>query len=406
MEFFRENLLQILKSLGAEQQLQEGSLAGLLIILIVTLLGYLLARMVMVPSLHKLILASKTDWDDHLIANKTLEKLAIVVFWGVAYITLPILYVDSNPFESLLAKVLELLIVIQLTRVVFSLLTAINDIADSDPVGKKLPIKSVVQLTKLFLFFVSAILVISLLTNKSPIYFLSGLGVATGLVLLIFKDTILGFVAGVQLTANAMVSRGDWIEMPKYGADGEVEEVTLTTVKVRNWDKTVSMIPAYALVSDAFKNWQGMTQAGGRRIKRAVHIDISSVCFLDAQWLQQLKGNPLLTRYLDDKIQELELQQSDPRRRRLTNLGTFRAYLVNYLKANPNIRQDMTFIVRQLPSSELGVPLEIYVFCNDIRWPQYEAIQADIFDHIFAVLPEFGLRAYQRPSDSSFKSMT
>jgi miniconductance mechanosensitive channel len=228
----------------------------------------------------------------------------------------------------------------------------------------------------------------------------------TAVVLLVFKDTILGFVAGVQLAANQMVSRGDWIEMPKYGADGEVLEVALTTVQVQNWDKTITMIPTYALISDSFKNWRGMEQAGGRRIKRSIRLDVNSIGFMDQALIEHLMKVDSISKYLTSKQQEINAQNQhlssdltvNANGRKLTNVGTFRTYLEYFLKNHPMVSQEMTLIVRQLPADENGLPIELYLFCTDIRWAAYESIQADLFDHIYAVLPEFNLRAFQSPT--------
>jgi miniconductance mechanosensitive channel len=254
------------------------------------------------------------------------------------------------------------------------------------------------------------------LLDKSPVYFFSGLGALTAVLLLVFKDVILGLVAGVQLTANNMVRKGDWIEMPKYGADGDVIDVSLTTVKVQNWDKTVSTIPAHALVSDAFKNWRGMSESGGRRIKRSIHLDVSSLRFLKESEIKELEKIELLKDYFKGKRSDIGEKGLEVEKqglvapllngRNLTNAGTFRAYCLEYLRANPAIHKEgMTFLVRQLAPTDKGLPIEIYVFVNDIRWVQYEAIQSDIFDHLLASLPIFSLRAFQLPSDSSFSHL-
>jgi miniconductance mechanosensitive channel len=242
--------------------------------------------------------------------------------------------------------------------------------------------------------------------DKSPVYLLSGVGALTAVLLLVFKDAILGFVAGIMISVNEMVRIGDWIEVPKAGADGDVIDVSLTTVKVQNWDKTITTIPTYDLISGSFKNWRGMSDSGGRRIKRAIQIDMRSVRFADEALMAHWQKIDLLRTYLAEKQREIDMDNG--RRgtdlailgngRRITNLGTFRAYCIAYLKAHPKIHQDMTFLVRQLAPTEHGLPLEIYVFTNDIRWPAYESIQADIFDHLLAVIGEFQLGVFQQPS--------
>jgi miniconductance mechanosensitive channel len=245
--------------------------------------------------------------------------------------------------------------------------------------------------------------------DKSPLLLLSGLGAVTAILLLLFRDTILGFVAGIQIAANRMVNTGDWIEMPKYGADGDVLQVGLTTVKVQNWDKTISTIPTYALISEPVKNWRGMTESGGRRIKRSLNIDIQSIRFCDQDMLQEFSKIHYIKSYIQAKLEELQRFNSEQQvdttdlvnSRRLTNIGTLRAYMQAYLENHPDINQDMTLMVRQRPPTELGVPLEIYCFCADKNWVNYEGIQSDIFDRFLAILPAFKLRAYQRVSDKS-----
>ncbi len=274
-------------------------------------------------------------------------------------------------------------------------------------VSKRIPIKGYLQAVKIIINTVGAIFVLSILFDKSPLYFISGLGALTAVLLLIFKDAILGLVAGVQLTANNMVRQGDWIEMPKYGADGDVIDVSLTTVKVQNWDKTITSIPAHALVTDAFKNWRGMSESGGRRIKRSISIDMRSIRFVDEESLARFRKIELLRDYLDGKEKEVaaynEAKEVDDSElingRRLTNVGTFRSYCVAYLRDSEHIHQEgMTFLVRQLAPTDKGLPIEIYVFVNDVAWVKYEGIQADIFDHLLASLERFDLRAYQMPS--------
>ena len=231
------------------------------------------------------------------------------------------------------------------------------------------------------------------------------------MLILVFKDAILGFVAGIQLTANKMVARGDWIEMPDYGADGDVLDVSLTTVKVQNWDKTVTTIPTYALISNSFKNWRGMQESGGRRIKRSINIDVNTIKFCDEEMLARFGRIQHIAAYIEHKKEELAAYNQEQRAdlsslvngRRLTNVGTFRAYVAAYLRHHPMVNQDMTFLIRHLAPTEHGLPIEIYVFCSDIVWANYEAVQADIFDHILAIVPQFDLRLFQAPAGSDFR---
>jgi len=374
--------------------------------------SYLLVKRIVIKAMKVMSVRSKVTWDDTFVAHGVLEKFALLVPLLVIDILLPLFTVLSPFFTEVLGRLLSALLVILFIRGVYAVLNAIAEITDKHKATQRLPITSFLQLIKLFLFFVTAIITISILSNQSPIYFLSGLGVATGFIMLIFKDTILGFVAGIQLATNQMVTRGDWIQMDKYGADGTVEEVSLTTVKVRNFDKTITMLPAYALVSDAFKNWRGMSESGGRRIKRSLFIDIQSIGFLTKEESQRLSHIHLLKSYLADKsvdINTFNLDFNDDEQavnsRGLTNIGTFRAYLLAYLQQHPKIRKDMTLLVRQLAPTTQGMPIEIYIFTDETRWAFYEDIQADIFDHIFSVLPAFGLHAFQQPSGNDVQAL-
>ncbi|KXO07091.1 Small-conductance mechanosensitive channel [Moritella sp. JT01] len=375
-------------------------------------ISYVIVKRVVIKAMKVISARSKATWDDKFVAHGVLEKFALLVPLLVIELLLPLFSVWSPFVSDILGRLLTALLVILFIRAIYAVLNAIAQIADEHKATQRLPITSFIQLIKLFLFFITAIITVSILSNQTPIYFLSGLGVATGFIMLIFKDTILGFVAGIQLATNQMVTKGDWIQMDKYGADGTVEEVSLTTVKVRNFDKTITMLPAYALVSDAFKNWRGMTESGGRRIKRSLFIDIQSIGFLTKDELQRLSKIHLLKNYLADKsfdINTFNLDFNEDEQavnsRGLTNIGTFRAYLLAYLQQHPKIRKDMTLLVRQLAPTTQGMPIEIYIFTDETRWAFYENIQADIFDHIFSVLPAFGLHAFQQPSGNDIQSI-
>ncbi|ACE85490.1 mechanosensitive ion channel family protein [Cellvibrio japonicus] len=356
---------------------------------------------------------SEQLWRQALYKNRLFNRIALV-FQGV------ILYVQANiwlaPDSDALAFIqilTELWILLFALLSLFALLNALEEIFMPTSIGRRMPLRGISQSIKLIAALVAIIFGISLVIDKSPLILFSGLGAMTAVLLLVFKDAILGFVAGIQLAANNMLSLGDWLEMPKYGADGDVIDISLTTVKVRNWDNTITTVPAYALISDSFKNWRGMSESGGRRIKRAVYIDATSVKFLQQEDIQRLRRAALLSDYIEEKIRDIEAdnQQSGidleypVNGRRLTNLGTFRAYLSAYLRNHKNIHKGMTQMVRQLEPKAEGIPLEVYAFSNDTSWANYERIQADIFDHIFAVIPEFGLRVYQSPSGYDMQHM-
>ncbi len=329
---------------------------------------------------------------------------------GVVFIGYPMVH-------GMVEMVVNLYLVCITLWVLDSIIDTTYKLSLGSVISSKLPIKGICQAVKVVIYVTGVIFMLSILLEKSPLYFFSGLGALTAVLLLVFKDVILGLVAGIQLTANNMVRRGDWIEMPKYGADGDVVDVSLTTIKVQNFDKTITTIPSYALVSDAFKNWRGMSESGGRRIKRCIQLDLSSIRFLTEEEIEELEKIELLNGYLTIKRKEIgerglhvgEVGMAAPllNARNLTNSGTFRAYCLEYLRAHPSIhKKNMTFLVRQLAPTEKGLPLEIYVFVNDVRWVHYEGIQSDIFDHLLACLPIFDLRAYQMPSDASFSKIS
>ncbi|MBB1268449.1 mechanosensitive ion channel family protein [Shewanella sp. SR44-3] len=403
-----------LQELGINSQPTDIFATGVLITLclFVAMVAYFLVKRVVIQAVNIMIHRSKATWDDIFMRFRVLEKLAILVPAIVLNLFIPVALKEQGVMAQFIDRLLNMVLAILVIRAIYAALDAINEIADINLVNRRLPVKSFVQLTKLFLFFIGLIICVSILANQSPVYFLSGLGVATGFVMLVFRDTILGFVAGIQLAANRMVSKGDWIQMDKYGADGAVEEVSLNTVKVRNWDNTITMIPAYALVSDAFKNWRGMSESGGRRIKRSVNIDVNSIKFLtDDERIRLGKVNHL-KEYLPkifSEINEANASVSDidmpVNGRRLTNVGTFRAYLQQYLNHHEKVHKGMTLMVRQLAPTTEGLPIELYIFTNDVRWTYYETIQADIFDHVFAILPEFGLRAFQNPTGNDLRSL-
>ena len=314
---------------------------------------------------------------------------------------------------TFLENLTQTYMVLVVLLVIDAVLNALLEIYQTLPVSKGRNIKGIVQVFKIIFYFIGILVIITIFTEKDMGGLLTGLGAMAAVLMLVFRDTILGLVASVQLSANKMVSIGDWIAMPKYGADGDVIDINLTSVKVQNWDKTIASIPTYALVTDSFNNWKGMEDSGGRRIKRSLNIDMSSVSFLSREQIDKFRSYNLLKDYIETKEKEIEeynkAQKVDDtvvtNGRRMTNLGTFRAYLENYLHKHPMIHQEMTFLVRHLQPTEKGLPVEIYVFSKDQAWARYEGIQADIFDHILAILPEFGLRVFQNPTGSDFSKL-
>ena len=352
-----------------------------------------------------------TNWRQALVRNKLLSRLALTAQGMILEVQASI-WLDSGSETLVLITVLSQLWVLLYGLLSgFSLLDTIEAVMQNNGFGKQAPVRGLFQSLKLAASVLAVILALSMISGKSPLLLLSGLGAMTAILLLVFKDPILGFVAGIQLSANKMLMLGDWLEMPKYGADGAVIEMNLTTVKVRNWDNTITSIPAYALISDSFKNWRGMSESGGRRIKRSIFIDASSVRFLQQSDIVQLEKSLLLKSYFEQKLPEIEVfnQSLDLscalNGRRLTNLGTLRAYLTAFLQQHPDIHPQMTQMVRQLAPEPTGIPLEIYAFCSDTAWLHYEAVQADIFDHVFAVITEFDLRVYQQPSGYDLRQL-
>lgn len=404
----------IQKSLGVETLYAEYAYVGLalLAILMIGWLANLLVKRFLLGVVRSIAKKTRTKLSEYLLEESFFLRLSHL---APAFVigALSDLVFSSYP---VVAGLIEVLINLYLVAIALWVLDAIIDtfymLYEESAFSTKLPLKGICQAIKIVVNVTGVIFILSILLNKSPLYFFSGLGALTAVLLLVFKDVILGLVAGIQLAANNMVRKGDWVEMPKYGADGDVIDVALTTVKIQNWDKTITTIPAHALVSDAFKNWRGMSESGGRRIKRSINLDLSSVCFLKESEIAELESIDLLKKYLSEKrteigeegmqVEEHGLAAPLLNGRNLTNSGTFRAYCIEYLRAHPGIHQQgMTFLVRQLAPTEKGLPIEIYVFVNDVRWVHYEGIQSDIFDHLLASLPVFGLRAFQLPSDSS-----
>ncbi|WP_068829805.1 mechanosensitive ion channel family protein [Pseudomonas sp. BMS12] len=310
---------------------------------------------------------------------------------------------------SVVVNVASAFIVLTVALAISALLDIINTLYQLRRDAHLRPIKGYLQVVKIAVFAIATILIIASLIDRSPLILLSGLGAMAAVLLLIFQDTLLSLVASVQISSNDIIRVGDWVEMPQLNADGDVIDIALHTVKVQNWDKTISTIPTKRFITDAFKNWRGMEESGGRRIKRCLHLDQNSVHFLSAEQQDELRGVELLTDYLNDKQAELlasNAERNDPRNtRRLTNLGTFRAYVERYLRQHPGIHQQMTLMTRQLQPGADGLPLEIYCFTNTTTWLAYEGIQADIFDHLLAILPAFGLRVFQNPSGVDFRAL-
>ncbi len=379
------------------------------IILAASWLSYLFAGRIILGTLRKIFKQTETQLDDMLIEQGVLKRLAFGVPLLVVY-----LFSDLFPdYSHVIQQGLSALMVVIITLVVNAALDTVNKIYSKSTYARQLNIKSYLQISKLILNILAGIVVISILIDKSPIYLLSGLGALTAVLLLVFKDTILSFVASIQIHSNDLFKIGDWLEAPQFGADGDVIDIALHAVKIQNWDKTISIIPAHKLIDSSFKNWRGMSDSGGRRIKRAIYIDQTSIQFCDEAMINRFKSIELLAPHLRSKIAEIEASNTGKNvnmetlvnGRRLTNIGSFRAYIETYLKSHPMIHDKHTFLVRQLAPSEMGLPIEIYVFTNVTDWIAYESIQSDIFDHLLAVLTEFDLQVFQNPTGKNFEHL-
>ena len=385
------------------------TVAGLAVLVLVAWIANWLTRRVLLVVVGRLAKASPSKWDDAIMGRRVLARLAnvvpaLVMLGGIALVPGIPAWLDLVVHNVALAYV-----ALTVAMSIGNLLNALNDIYEqTSRHAVQRPIKGYLQLLKIGVYVVAIVLMVAALIGKSPLVLLTGLGAMTAVLMLVFKDTILSLVASVQLSSNDMLRVGDWIEMPSQNADGDVIDISLHTVKVQNWDKTISTIPTWALISESYRNWRGMSDSGGRRIKRSLLLDQKSVRFLEPEERARLRRFALIDDYLDKQKAELadynaklEAAGKDPvNNRRATNLGTFRAYVNAYLRAHPGVNQDMTLLVRQQDPTPTGLPLEVYCFSADVRWAAYENLSGDIFDHLLAVLPEFGLRVFQSSSDA------
>jgi miniconductance mechanosensitive channel len=386
-------------------------LVGCLIILIISSIGYYLAKYQVLVFVHKLVMKTKNTWDDLLSDHNVFSRFAFLIPLLLLLFLTPIFLPVGTILSTSLTVLAKIALSFQIARSVSAILNVIRSLYQRKASERYLPLSSTIQVIKLVIYLVATILAISFILDKSPIYLLSGLGALTAVLLLVFQDTIKGLVASIQISANKMVAPGDWIEIPNYGADGDVIDIGLNTVKVKNFDNTVTTVPTYALINGSFKNWRGMLNSGGRRIKRTIILDINSIAFYQNGQIEKLKEISLLKDYLQKKSDEItsslqanNLPGDNINSRQLTNVGTFRAYMEAYLHSHEKIHHNMTCMVRQLAATEAGLPLEVYCFSNDQNWQNYEGIQADIFDHLFAMIPIFNLRVFQHPTGHDWHS--
>lgn len=378
---------------------------GCLIILIISSIGYYLAKYQVLVFVHNVVMKTKNTWDDLLLEHNVFSRFAFLIPLLLLLFLTPIFLPAETMLSTFIIVLAKIALSFQIARSVSAILNVIRSLYQRKARERYLPLSSTIQVIKLVIYLVATILAVSFILDKSPIYLLSGLGALTAVLLLVFQDTIKGLVASIQISANKMVAPGDWIEIPNYGADGDVIDIGLNTVKVKNFDNTVTTVPTYALINGSFRNWRGMINSGGRRIKRTIILDINSISFYQNEQIEKLKEISLLKNYLQKKsdeitssLQENNLPGDNVNSRQLTNIGTFRAYMEAYLHNHEKIHHNMTCMVRQLAATEAGLPLEIYCFSNDQNWQNYEGIQADIFDHLFAMAPIFNLRVFQHPT--------
>ncbi len=369
--------------------------------------SYFVVKYVINKVVRKITLKTKTEFDDVILNLKLIKRIALIA---------PIFVLNRfsyllPQFETAIEILSAILIVLMIMLTIGSILTSYNDVYEQLGKSADRPIKGYLQVAKIFTYFFGVIFIIGIVTGQNVWNLFAGLAAASALVLLIFRDTILSFVASVQINSYDLIKKGDWIEMKKFGADGDVIDISLNVIKVQNWDKTIVVIPTHRILEESFINWRGMQMTGSRRIKRSILIDVNSVKFCDEEMLERFKKYQHITNYIEEKIEELKKFNLDQgiddsqliNGRRLTNLGTFRIYLENYLKKRQDVNKGLTFMVRHLDPGPTGIPIEVYVFATTTEWVKYEGIQADIFDHIFAVVPSFDLKVFQTPSGTDFR---
>jgi miniconductance mechanosensitive channel len=379
---------------------------------IICLLSWYLTKIVIVSFVNKIFLKTKVAWDDVLVEKKVFEKMAYLIPAFIIVLVAPYIFGD---FPSLIKYVIilsNIFIIIIIIRSTITVLSVFDEILSNTVVLADKPVTTYIQVLKIGVYFIGGILVLSSVLGKSPFYFLGAMGAMTAILLLIFKDTILGFVASIQMSVYDMVRVGDWISMPKYDADGDVMSINLNTVKVQNWDKTITTIPTYAFITDSFKNWRGMSDSGGRRINRAINLKVSSFKFCDEKMLLQFKKHKLIEDFIIEKENDVQKFNSkiidngidSVNNRRITNIGVFRIYAEKYITAHSKINENMTLMVRQLESTSKGLPLEIYCFTYEREWVKYESVVSNLFDHLFTIISEFELEVFEEPTGNDFRS--
>ena len=383
-------------------------LIGLVVLILLSMTIYALTKKFIVKILHTFFRKTAVKWDDILADHETFNNLAHFIPAVIIRMATPYLFSDYQTLQPFMIKLADIYVLIAATLIAISFLKAVEYMLSQSQAFVNKPLASYFQLLRIVLYIAIFIIILSVLIGKSPMYFLTAFGAMTAIILLIFKDTILGLVASVQISTNDVVRVGDWVEMPKFNADGDVIAINLNTIKVRNWDKTITAIPTFYFITDSFKNWRGMQESGGRRIKRSILFNVHTIKFVDPETRERFKKYTLITDFVNDRQKEIEKHNEEDgidisqliNGRRMTNIGIFRRYVEHYLKQHKGIQQDMTMLVRQLSADDRGLPIEIYCFTNTTSWLEYEDIQSDIFDHLFAAASWFDLELYQQPAGS------
>ena len=387
MESIHAGLMTWLQNMGLSEKYAQWALllASVLAMLVLIAVVNKICRMAIVPAVRKMTSKTSTKWDDYLLNDDVLNKACGMIPPVMLSLFLPLVVPENPDLMWFVKKFCDIYLVISILKLLCSLINALYTMSGEHEKMKDKSMKGFYQMLKLVVICVGVIIIISSLLDKSPVVILTGLGAGAAILMLVFQDTIKGLVAGVQLTANDMVRPGDWISMPKYGADGDVIEVSLTTVKVRNWDKTITTVPPYALVNDSFQNWRGMFDTGGRRVKRSVNIDMQSIRFCTPEEMEYYREQPWMEGYEPTGYEDVNLQ-------------VFRQYIDYYLRHHARVHQDMLILVRQLQPEAHGLPLELYFFSASTMWVKYEALQAEVFEHVLAMAPKFDLKIFQSPT--------
>ena len=394
MEMY-DNLMTWLQQMGVADTYALWLLRAA-VVLVILLVVYVLDRVcrkIIIPIVRKVTSKTQMTWDDQLLSDEVLNNVCHLIPPVVFYALIPVAFPEESEMLELILKVCDIYIVVAAVKLICSFITSLYNISNEHEKLRERSLKGFYQMLKLVVICIGVIIIIATLIDESPVAILTGLGAGAAILMLVFQDTIKGLVAGVQLTVNDMLRPGDWISMPKYGADGDVIEVSLTTVKVRNWDKTITTVPPYALVNDSFQNWRGIFDTGGRRVKRSINIDMHSVRFCTAEELAYYRQQPWMEGFEETGEEEV-------------NLYIFRKYLDHYLRHHPKVNQDMLLLVRQLQPTAQGMPIELYFFSADTMWVNYEALQAEVFDHVLAIVHKFGLRVFQSPTGLDLQNLS